>query len=816
MSIVTFLHFFGFGSALTKKTLQKSFWLLVMRLLLHAGTVLGFTIIIAYFISYYGATQLPLLFVLLSIGTLIGTFAIQKLIQKISIKKLLQYSSVLIGMLILINFITIQYFHKSLLFFISTTGIIFSVGITQINILFSLYIESSFSPLESEETFPIIEAGEPIGGLISGIIAYITSTYFSTELLLIYWSILFFLFAFVQFGKEFIFNETNEQHSCILFMQKKENKTDDKTLNNYFQIILKNKLVINLFLFAFLQSAGYILIELIYAMSASVLFDHQHTLQAQVSTELAHGIGEFHVWTYGILLLLQITLASKIQHIFGIVKSMFIQPLLQIFTTFLTLISGSFFIGLLGKGVYEITGGISRNSYHSSFYVFSSKVREEIKEFLEGFARPMGMISISLFTMIISVFFFKMGLGFMEFYIFCSVFLIIILGISLFFYYNIKDEYTHLALHNVQHEESIEEIFDAIEILSQNGHKNTIHILSKLLKKKEQSELIQIKILEAFGDLQQSPSIPDLLWALHHDNKNIQQSAVKALGKFKSLKKIMINQIFSRHKIITSLQTVFLNADSKKLRLSVIKLFKDMQYPEIASFLISTLSKNNHTINFEQINKEKRDTIFCAILGCSYFHDISIAYYVQPFLNSNDSYIKSASIIALWQFKRYKKELLQHIHDMLNSQDPNMKMSGIYTIGELKLFHFLPIVQTIFTTTKDLHIHKHCVIAFIKMGFDSHIPRVLNLMFHTDENISKSTKKLLSSPGIEQKTKEFIDNFIRKKVIDQIKKIVQKHHTSIYNLSTDTLEHLSALYSLIHEDKIVHTITQIITKRNKN
>ncbi len=807
------LRFLGLDTSLTKKALQKSLWLMTMRFLLHGGTVLGFTILISYFLAYYGATQLPLLFVFISIGTLVGTFVTNALNHKFSVENLLRYSSVLLGILIVSSYFILHFLNNSLLLLITSVGILFSIGVTQLNILFSIYAETSFSPLESEEAFPIIESGEPIGGLISGIIAFTLPSFFSPEALLIGWASLFFLFFIVQYIHELINNQTyNKIINANSLYKLKKDEIQKSCLKNYYNILQKNKLVVSLFFFVLLQSAGYILIELIYAMSASVLFDHEHVAQAQVMQELAHGIGAFHLWTYGILLLLQITVASKIQHFLGIVKSIFIQPFIQFFATFFTLISGSFFIGLLGKGVYEVIGGLSRNSYHSSFYVFSSHIREEIKEFLEGFARPIGMILASLFAMIISVFFFKLEYGFMEFYIFCSVILLLCLGGALYHYYNIKKQYTYLALHNLQNEESIEEIFDAIEILSQNGHKNTIHILSKLLKEKNQPILIQKKILEAFGELQKDSAIPDLLWALHHIDKEIQLSAVKAFGKYKSLKKLMINQIFSRHKIINSLQKVFLNADSKKLRLAVIKVFKDMQHPEIASFLISTLSKNNHNINIE---KEERDTIFCAILGCSYFKDISIAYYIQPFLKSPDSYLKSASIIALWQFKRYRKDLKKHILEMIKSKNLDMKMSGIYTIGELKLYNFLPQIRSIFKKETNPHIHKHCLITFIKMGLDKHIPHILNMMFHTDETISSSTKKLLSSPGIEANTKEFIDNFIRKKVIEKIKTILKENPNSIIELKSSILEHLSALYSLIHEEKIVHTISKILESRRK-
>ncbi len=813
MNIFNIAHFLGLNTSLTQTALQKSLWLMTMRFLLHGATVLGFTILISYFLSYFGSTQLPILFVLISFGTLIGTFATHALSNKFSVKSTLQYASIIITILIVSSFLELHYFNNYLLHLTISVGILFSIGVTQLNILFSMYVEKSFSPLESEEAFPIIESGEPLGGFISGIIAFTLPYFFHPESLLIGWAVLFFLFFVILHIKEFIHSDTDEEYiHSNNFLGCKDKKTKQSCIQNYYQLMQKNSLVTSLFFFVLLQSAGYILIEMIYAMSASILFEHADTPKSQLVQELSHGIGTFHAWVYGILFILQITIASKIQHFLGIIKSIFIQPFLQIFTTALSLLSGSFVIGLLGKGVYEVTGGISRNSYHSSFYVFSSHIREEIKEFLEGFARPIGMVIASLILMITSVILFRRGLGFNELYIFCSVFLIVCLIISFYFYSSMKHKYTQFALENLKNEESIEEIFDAIEILSQNGHKNTIHILSKLLKEKNQSQLIQKKILEAFGELQKDPAIPDLLWALHNSNKDIQLSAVKAFGKYKSLKKRLINQIFSRHKIINSLQNVFLYADSKKLRLAVIKVFKDMQHPQIASFLIKTLSKNNNNINIE---KDERDTIFCAILGCSYFNDISIAYYIQPFLKSEDSYLKSASIIALWQFNRYRKDLETHILEMLNSEDNDMKMSGIYTIGELKLYSFLPQLHTIFDTNKDNHIQKHCLISLIKMGFDEHIPNVLNMMFHSDVHISSSTKKLLSSPGIEKKTKEFIENFIRKKVIEKISIILSNESHNFLEISTPSLQQLSTLYTLIHEEKIVHTISKIIESRAK-
>ncbi len=810
MNTSNIFNIIGINTSLTQKAITLSRWLLAMRFLLHAGTVLGFTLLLSYFLAYYGATQLPLLFALISTGAIIGTLLNNTLIEKFPIRSILQYASLGISALIFISFFFIQTNENHLFLLTQVTSIVFSIGVTQLNLLFSIYIEESFSPLESEESFPIIESGEPLGGILSGIIAFTLPLFFHPKSLLIAWATLFILFGLLLILKKFTEHDTNEaiHHKKIVSLC---DNTKSICIKNIYTLLKNNSLFKYLLFFAILQSAGYILIEIIYAMATSALFQEQHNTNAQVIVELAHGIGTFHLWTYGILFTLQITIASKIQHWLGIVNSFFIQPFAQILISIATLISGSFFIGLFGKGVYEVSGGISRNSYHSSFYAFPKDTREKMKELLDGLTRPIGMLITSIISIIISVVFYNKELGFTELYIAYLSLLLFILLLNFYFYKNTKEEYTHLALQNIKNKESIEEVFDSIEILSQNGHKNTLHILSKLLTAKNTAPLIQKKILETLGKLQHEEAIPDLLWALQHKNKEIQLAGVKAFEKYKGIQKRLITQAFSRHKIIKSLQNTFLYADSKKLRLSVIKVFKEMQHVEIALFLIQILTTKTEKSSY---SKEERDQIFCAILGCSYFNDISTAYYIKPFLTSNDPYLKSASIITLWKFKRYKKEAKSHINEMLNNSDINMKMSGIYTIGSLKLHNFTQQLHTIYKTDTNIHIQKHCAIALVKLGSRTHIQPVLNMIFHHDTEISSSTKKLISSPGLEKETQSFIETFIRKKVTEKISSILKDSQNELTTLNTKKLETLSSLYTLINEEKMVHTISLILEKKN--
>lgn len=784
--------FLSFWKTLPEESLHKSFWFWAIRFLFNAGSILGMTLLLSYFIAYYHSPKLPLLFLGIAFGTLIGTFLSQFFLKRYSAITILLFISGIIPLFLILNYFLIEY--SFLLFFLSI-GIIFSIGMIQLNILLSITIEKSFSPLESEEAFPLIESAEPMGGILAGAIAFIFSSCFPPETLILIWAFIIFL-SFILLW----FQEYEEEHiTNILFKSNKNEKNNNNENFSIFKIIERTPLLQTLFIFVFLQSVAFIISELLYSMALSALFSHE-ILQPQeiIVKELTHGIGAFHITTYGICIIVQIFFAAKIQHSLGLVKTMFIQPFFLFITSLLGLFTGSFWIGLGTKGVYETTWALSKNSYHSTFYSFHSEIRENAKEILEGIARPLGIITASLFLIIISTLAFLYNFNFIGFYIACSFFLALISSAMFFFYRKLQKGYTKLAIQNICEHSNCEEKFDAIEILAQNGHVNTIPLLSKTLRNTITNIHIQKKILNAFGDLQKNEALPDILWALESENKELQLSSVEALNKYKSLQKYLSIQVFSRHKIISVLKKVFLNADSKRLRLAVIQLFKTMKYTSIASFLI------------ESLNSENIDTAFCSILGCSSFKDISIASYISPLLEHKNPFIKSASIIALCKFPRYRKETLHHLKQMIESKDEHMKMSGIYTAGEIKEYSYISIIQNILFTAKDnIHLRKHCLISLIKMGYKEYTHNILQMIFHTDIEISESTKKLLFSPTIEKKLQGHISSFIRKKVIKKIHSLLRKYkNTNISSFPKELLTSLHVLYYLIGNEKMIWKIEQ--------
>ena len=515
--------------------------------------------------------------------------------------------------------------------------------------------------------------------------------------------------------------------------------------------------------------------------------------------ELAHGLGLFHLSIYGVLFIFHVFFTQHIQHKLGIVYTIILQPIFIFLSACAMFISGSALVGMSGKGVYEVFGGVSKTAYHISFYAFRHNVRGDIKEFLEGYARQAGvLIGSFLILLVYSIVVALEGNLTQIFYFFSGCIAVFSLGKFIFFF-RLKKNYTQIAKNNLETPGVIEEKFDAIEIFAQNGHENSIRILSNILHSSHEPLVLKKKILEVLGRRHEPLAIAEILSALSFGNQSLQLSAVKALSKNKYMEKYMKIHVFSRHQLITLLQKSFLHAKSKKLRLAIIQVFKKIQYPEIVLFLLRSLS-----------NKE-RDIVFCAILACGTFDDISMGSYILPFLNHNDSYIRSAAIITLWPFVRYRSQAIKSLQEMENSKDEDMYMSSIYTKGEILQTSEIPYLEQSLKHETNPHIKKHILLSLIKMKKYEHIPQILQLMFHSDIKISESTKKLIFSPGIDKHLHHNIKYFLHRKIVHEVHKIYKKYpNTSLEELPQTKLRKLHFLYNIIDDELKMMEIEKII------
>lgn len=764
---------------------QKVFLLFIARIFLHTAFVLVSTLILSLFIAHYGAKMLPIFLLVQALIVFLGSLLIIPLIKKIAVQKML-----LLWVLFASVFLFFSLFLHSFIFSWGVLAIVFSFFLWHASVFFALYIEQIFSPTEAEHAIPLIESGEPIGGILAGIVAVIGAFLFSPESLVWVVSIILLITAAILFFSSWVVNDVHLWH------EEESESSPHK--------ILSVPLLRKLFFATLFQAIVFVFLEYQYLLAAAELIPHHSaaTLEWEVVQHLAHGLGFFHIAIFTILFIIQVFLASKIQHSLGVMRSLWIQPFFIALNSFLMLFSAFIPLGMIGKGIYETMGGLYKNGLASLFYAVRVPLREQSREFLEGIARPVGMLLGALLVIVLATSFHFLHIPNTIFLHVLGIFVVFLVVFWWYFLQTTPEDYTQLATNNLSLPYYPEEKFDALEILSQKGHEDAPVILVEVLNDPLESDEIKILALQSLAHHAAMAVFSDILLCLETQNsESLQFEALKTLYVYAKVHNGFISHPFSRQRIISLFQSLFKKTDSKRIRLEIIHILSILQYSEMVPFLLDGIHDANPSI------------AFCSILACGSFHDISVVSSLLPFLQSDNAYIKSAAITSLWQFSRYREILLDTIVDMMKSEDKNMVMSGIYTVGELKIISERKRLEYMQKIESNIHIQKHIAIALLKLGVPQVMSRVVNFLFHKDPEVSESTKKILHSPGSDFLLKSQMMGFIRQRVLEEIRKIAHDHgHQNFSELSPKILERLAWLYNFIGVQKMAMSLHHHLKK----
>jgi len=310
-----------------------------------------------------------------------------------------------------------------------------------------------------------------------------------------------------------------------------------------------------------------------------------------------------------------------------------------------------------------------------------------------------------------------------------GVVMIILSLVMIFFITCLRNKYTQLSKYNLNLPGDHLAKYNAVEILSQSGHKDNVEILIQNLVKKE-SNHIRLKILKIFSRLCHPNTIPEILNCLDDPNPKIKLAALQALAQFQDLGQHIFTQAFSRHRVINILKKLFYNENSKAIRSIAIKVFANLHEAEIVPFLLKALNTKDENIQAD------------CIYVCGFFHDISVVHYLEKYLYSDNPKIKSSTIIALWQFKEYRLKALSELNKMLESKDEKFLISAVYTLGEISLKQEkAKLLQ--YLQNENIDIHRHAAVALAKLKSAFSIEPIVKLILDSDEVIAQKTLKHL-------------------------------------------------------------------------
>ena len=210
------------------------------------------------------------------------------------------------------------------------------------------------------------------------------------------------------------------------------------------------------------------------------------------------------------------------------------------------------------------------------------------------------------------------------------------IGVLLFLFvatYSLQNKYTKLACYNLTRAEDKISKVEAIDILSQKGHKSALPVLKSVLYDPKECDFIKIKILKAFGELQEFDAIDDIIKAFGSRKTDVRLAAVESLLKYDSVTSFFFKHVFYEYKIAEALKSLYRIEKNDEIRSLVVHFLSRLNPIGTFGFLINALKKS------------KGDLRADVILALGRYKDEHVIPYIKPYLNSRNPRERDSAVI---------------------------------------------------------------------------------------------------------------------------------------------------------------------------
>ncbi len=759
----------------------------VLRFLYRAGFVIGWTIIVALFVSRYGISKLPYLFVLNAFFTICGSLLYSFLMTKFDRQKLMIGTIFVAGIIL---FISAYFFSDNEFTFFLLLLVATSFFLVHFRILLIGFVEDLFTPLESERTFPLIEASETVAGIVAGLAVMTLSNSIEVHKFVYIWIV--FLFLLVPFV---LFYEILSRRVAIVSGKKTQKREAGvvKKFKEQFVTLRRSSFVRGLFIIVFLQWLLFNLLEFQYTKAVYKNVS-EVVLEAGSGFEHAfiHDLGALFMLFSFSALLIQFFVGSRLINYLGVVGSMLLHPIVTLFSLFPLISSFTFGTAVLAKNNFTITSIIHTNAYHSAYYGIREDLREHTRELLEGIVRPVGAIAGTAALLILQKLFFAGVL------IFSVNLLMLIVTLVMFsIIYLQQDKYTKAAVYDLLNTKDKELRFNAIDILAQRGHKNGVSSLLKVLCDEKESVSVKLRVLHAFRELQAYEAIPEIADCLKNYRSSIRNAAIDTLLGFKALKKHSDQYMLVKLELVTTLKDIFHVETREGIREKIIILLSRISHVATVQFLLDIVDDSNLNLKAE------------AIYALGNYCDDAIVERIYPYLSSRNLKFQINAAIALSKFGKYKPQAFALIKKFLNSKNTSKLILGLYAVGELNLKGYKKTCLQCLKS-RNINIKIHAALSLAKMGYHESTPVLVDLIFSSNKKVSRRVKKLLQN--VDVRVYKNIDKIVKQVVDNKVKKIVDENDVDeLDDVNNGSLLTLRWLYSLAEEYDEVENIDNILT-----
>lgn len=766
-------------------------WSLVF--LIRVGFIVGWTILIASFLTKIGITLLPLLFLGNALFVMTGTLIYRHLIHKIN-RELLITLTAITGAALLITSAAVMQSATFVYFvlFLMAQGIF----IGQLSILINLFNEDLFTPLESQRVLPIIESGETIGGIVAGLLLSSLSHAIPPYKFILLGVLLLFIVLPIILR----FNP----HTMELPKTEETEPKKTRSIREQFKSLKKIPFIKGLMLVVMLQWGMMNVVEYqsMKAVQQNVYHQEEETLAQETDPsvvlaevdqheeDLTGKLGMLHLIFYSCALLMQLIFASRIMTTLGIVPSMMVHPLV----TFLNVVGMSLRFNIvtasLTRGAYEMTSVLFTNSSESTYYAIEHETEVEAKEFILGIMRPLGAIIGTSFTLGVALVLssLKQTLALNAAVLLGSVLMLITLK-------TLSKKYSEMCEQNLSHKKDLPTRINAVEILGQRGHERDFPSLQKLLKRPQEPVVLKESILKTLGLREDLKAMGSILEALDEKDERIRHAAIQALRNFKDLKAHLMGQAFSRHRIVESLKNSLLNEKNDSIREEALHCFYEIAPEELTAFIL-------HTI--EEAPTKKASFIQMLRL----FPDPNLGYYLEGFLDDSNPEVRAAAVIALWQFEEMRGTLEHHLNQLIRSPKKEVLLAGLHAVGLTRWENAKAEVLKL-SISEDESIRNTALLTLAQLQESSVVPTLVEqLSDPLHEWFDRSGMILASFP---KKFQEEVRYFLNIRFTEAIHKLFAAHHKlALESWEKKSLEELKNLYSKLSAHEEAHHVQKLL------
>lgn len=739
-----------------------------MVFLTRVGFIVGWTILLASFLSQIGVDPLPLLFLGNALLVMLGTVLYRPLLHRLKRELLITYTVLGAATLLIAS---VFFSSSSSLLFFGLFLLAQGVFVTQISILISLFTEDLFSPLESQRVFPIIESAETLGGILGGLVLSSFAHTFPAYKFIILWVILLlFLLPIVL--------KFNPKTMEVPRLPVAQHRSSIKPLWESFQTLKKIPFLRLLMVGILLHWAIMNLVEFEYtrALQMSVVGQEGSTHAGEVYREdLMAKIGQLHLLFYSCALLFQLFFASRVLTALGVASSMLLHPLLTLFNVILFTLYPNLATASLMKGGFELSNIFFKNAYDSSFYAIPHALREDAKEFLQGMVKPLGAV-LGTLGMLIFVYLIRIPHGLWLFNGFIAALCLCMIWTMS----RLSQRYTEMCEQNLSRKMDLSTRLNAVEILGQKGHATLSSALQKIVKRPHEPLVLRESILKTLG-LRENPELMEaLLESLRDSNSRIRYAAIQSIQKFKDLREHLLSNSFTRHRVLAEFRAAIEKESEAHIREELLRAWYGLAPDALTDYLIEAIQV-----------KSRYQAALIRILKL--FPDPNLVYYLTPHLEKGSPEVKAACIVALWSFEPLRPTLEHHLLRLLESPSIATQREGILAAGDVGYTPALPILYRL-KSHPNPALNTAALLALAQMEEVRVIPDLVASFLDPAHEWFDHTYELLNT--LPDRFREKVRQALHASVLDELNSIFKQVDASrLEDLTKTCLNRLYHLYS---------------------